>query len=111
MSGTRNNSTRKGSLSKPDSSKAAETPLSQTEKTSKKRGFGSASSEKALANVSFGSVDKAVCDICKQLCKEGDKAVECEMCERWFHKDCQNVSDKLFEVLEEDSRSGAGIVH
>lgn len=57
------------------------------------------------------SNENAICPDCKKLCKEDDQAVECECCERWFHKQCQGVSDSLYQAIEEDCKEGRNMVH
>ena len=44
---------------------------------------------------------KDVCADCKRKVRRTDEAVECEVCEIWFHNKCQNVSDALYPVLQD----------
>ena len=45
----------------------------------------------------------------KLLCDE--RALECEICNRWYHADCQKVSDQLYAALQADSQAGTNFVH
>ena len=58
------------------------------------------------------SVDpKYMCPNCKKQCKDGEKALECEVCVRWFHAECQKVTDTLYEALRQDSEAGTNMLH
>jgi hypothetical protein len=43
--------------------------------------------------------DKSVCHDCNLEVKNNDKAIECDICKGWYHKECQEVSDALYQVL------------
>ena len=43
-----------------------------------------------------------VCPKCKKVCKENDPAVECGICNYWYHIKCGNMSEKLYDALQED---------
>ena len=105
MSASRNS--RKSSVTRTDSSQQKGDEKAGATFSSKPRArAGSGSKENG---VQFGSIDKAYCGTCKKICNDDDQAMECEMCERWFHKKCQGVSDKLYEALVEDK--GVGLIH
>ena len=55
--------------------------------------------------------EEAICPDCNKQCTENDQAVECEFCERWFHKKCQKVSDSLYQAISDDNESGTNMVH
>ena len=40
-----------------------------------------------------------VCPDCSKAVNEKDKAVSCDICNFWFHKSCQGISDQLYKVL------------
>ena len=40
-----------------------------------------------------------------------DKAIECEFCERWFHAECQGVSDVMYEAIKADGEAGTNFIH
>ena len=40
-----------------------------------------------------------ICPDCKLVVDDQSKAVECEVCDRWYHTSCQNISNALYEVL------------
>ena len=39
------------------------------------------------------------CPDCNLSVNEHDKAVSCDICDFWFHKTCQGISDQLYKVL------------
>lgn len=46
--------------------------------------------------------DLPLCPDCQQTVKEEQNAVECEVCQLWFHQGCQNITDILYSVLTSD---------
>ena len=40
------------------------------------------------------------CPECSQVVRAGDKAVECEICERWFHNKCQAITEEMYKVVK-----------
>jgi myosin heavy subunit len=44
----------------------------------------------------------ADCRICAQEVTEGEKAVECEVCQKWFHSKCCKIPDGLFKMIKEN---------
>ena len=101
---------RKGNSTVAEKKEKPQTPVSSTsssDKTKSAKGIASNGQEVMDDHV----FDKTVCPDCKKLCKEDEQAVECECCERWFHKACQGVSDSLYQAIEEDSIEGRNMVH
>ena len=43
--------------------------------------------------------DKSVCHDCNLEVKNNDRGIECDICKGWYHKECQKVSDALYQVL------------
>ena len=39
------------------------------------------------------------CESCLKPVMENDDAVECELCDYWFHVRCQGISDQLYKTL------------
>ena len=39
------------------------------------------------------------CPVCNKSVKDADKAVECDLCILWHHKECQKISDTLYAVM------------
>ena len=56
-------------------------------------------------------VDNVICPDCKKRCKDNEKAIECEFCERWFHANCQGVNDILYEAIKADGEAGTNFIH
>ncbi|VDH90354.1 Hypothetical predicted protein [Mytilus galloprovincialis] len=42
------------------------------------------------------------CPTCENLCSSDDKAVECEICNKWLHYKCENLTDKEVDEIEND---------
>jgi hypothetical protein len=42
---------------------------------------------------------KDSCGDCKDPVVEGERALECELCELWFHADCQKLSQQSYDLL------------
>ena len=62
----------------------------------RKVGKGSSSE---IKNVELDEIE-AVCGECKMdVTKDG---LECEVCERWYHCECQGVSEEVYKVLDQD---------
>ncbi|CAG2194398.1 unnamed protein product [Mytilus edulis] len=40
------------------------------------------------------------CPTCENLCSSGDKAVECEICNKWLHYKCENLTVKEADEIE-----------
>jgi hypothetical protein len=49
--------------------------------------------------------ENVICADCKKEVKKAHKGVLCEICEIWFHKECQKVTDGLYAVLVDPSNS------
>lgn len=42
------------------------------------------------------------CGECKKTVGRNDKAVECELCEMWFHCRCENVAEDTYKLMNQD---------
>ena len=42
---------------------------------------------------------KYPCEICHKAAKWGQKAIECDQCQGWFHASCLKMSDNIYHVL------------
>lgn len=40
-----------------------------------------------------------LCGFCELEVKEGDKAVACEICDKWYHIKCENLPEKVYEFM------------
>ncbi len=52
--------------------------------------------------------DPSPCGRCRKLVKAGDVAVECEICQQWFHAKCEEVSKPQYKILLESSQDKDG---
>ncbi len=52
--------------------------------------------------------DPSPCGRCRKLVKAGDIAIECEICQQWFHAKCEEVSKPQYKMLLESSQSKDG---
>ena len=41
------------------------------------------------------------CKICSKTCTWNQNAIQCELCEKWSHIGCVNISNEKFEALSE----------
>ena len=39
------------------------------------------------------------CKVCLKPCDLNDEALECDMCEHWFHISCEDISSTLYNEL------------
>ena len=44
------------------------------------------------------------CGICKNEVKRHDKAVQCDLCNKWYHIGCVGTSSAYYEKLENDTK-------
>ena len=58
-----------------------------------------------VSDLVFGSDDNAECPDCKRLTVATDEALECEICENWFHIECQKITKTTYNFLLKNSRS------
>ena len=42
---------------------------------------------------------KYPCQMCNKAAKWGQKAIECEHCNGWFHTSCLNMDDDMYNIL------------
>lgn len=42
---------------------------------------------------------REICITCKLRVNSGEKGITCDMCKRWYHKECENVNKKDYEFL------------
>lgn len=54
---------------------------------------------------SEGDAKKVLCGNCKVVVTPTDKAMQCELCENWYHIVCQGVGEALYEELKADSEN------
>lgn len=47
--------------------------------------------------------NETVCANCCRVYKSDDDWVQCDLCDKWFDKFCQNISDDAFQTLAEDN--------
>ena len=46
---------------------------------------------------------KDQCGSCKQKVNSKEKAVECEICQLWYHTRCEKINDGTYKILQEDN--------
>ena len=68
---------------------------------------GTKSSKLGSSQHTTGTYNDTICPDCQIIIVVDDqsKAIECEVCDRWYHTSCQNISDALymmcFKISEE----------
>src|SRR5271163_1809746 len=45
----------------------------------------------------------STCHVCKSKVNQKQKALECEICEDWFHIECCNIQKKTYDSLLDDA--------
>lgn len=70
--------------------------------------FTTVSSKTSRSTVSQASQgEPSPCGRCRRLVVDGDEALECEICQQWFHNKCENVPKALYKmILESNSNKG-----
>lgn len=53
----------------------------------------------------------APCGTCSKPCTAEDKALECGLCNIWFHISCQDIDVTMYNVIRKDSNSPAPLLH
>ena len=43
--------------------------------------------------------DECICPDCKMAVSGYQQAVECDVCSRWYHNQCQNISAALYKII------------
>ena len=46
------------------------------------------------------------CGRCRKIVKRGDDALECEICQQWFHVKCEEISKAQYKVMLECNKEG-----
>lgn len=68
------------------------------------RGRGTGKPKKVSSSTESRSVDldtiEEICAECKKEVKQ--EGLECEVCERWYHCECQGVSEEVYKVLDQE---------
>ena len=44
------------------------------------------------------------CGICKNEVKQDDKSVQCDLCNKWNHIECVDISSAYYEKLQNDTK-------
>lgn len=60
-----------------------------------------ASEVKAASETKVGEV-RSECGECKNVVGRNDKAIQCELCELWFHCRCENIAEDSYKLLSQD---------
>ena len=48
---------------------------------------------------------ECTCPKCSKVVKDSDKALECEICDNWFHIKCEQLSDNEYKLIDEHKES------
>jgi hypothetical protein len=51
------------------------------------------------------------CGSCGALVEDDDKALLCEICERWFHTACEQIDDDTYTMLKKDGAKSVAFLH
>lgn len=59
--------------------------------------------ELASDRIAGDSIRDDKCEKCGLAVKEGEKGMQCEICEGWLHAKCEHISDEGYKVLQMDN--------
>ena len=88
------NSPRRGSMGKPKEKE----PQSNLKKKTEASGSGEQTKPEK-------------CGTCDKTCKEDDKALQCELCDTWYHTSCEKISDDEYKMLKKDTGRKCPLFH
>jgi len=71
----------------------------------RERELQAATADEKSKSGGVSSVDKNSCPVCTKGVLKSDLALECEICEAWFHISCQDISEEEHDFLAEHSRT------
>lgn len=54
---------------------------------------------------------KTDCGICSVTMTKKDKALQCELCELWYHTSCENLDDDTYDLIMKDSKKEVPLIH
>lgn len=72
---------------------------------------GPKKSTKSTSGEGAGKKNKDRCGVCLEPVLSGDKGLQCELCDIWFHNTCAEVSDELYSALVDSNKDNTNIVH
>ena len=82
----------------PRKKSSSATPGSQSSSSSATKPIKPGPSQ-PLTSITTTTDNGELCPDCQLVVDDQSKAIECEVCDRWYHTSCQNMSDALYEVL------------
>jgi ribosomal protein L37AE/L43A len=47
--------------------------------------------------------DEAPCGACGKMVTNRDKGVWCEVCDKWYHNNCENVTLEVYKLLKKEA--------
>ena len=59
--------------------------------------------EKSAEKVEMGAGRGDKCGRCGLMVKDQDLGLQCELCEGWWHANCEGISEEGFKVLQLDN--------
>ena len=73
-------------------------------RTNKSNNSGSSCTQKAMAASNVNAVkDSEIYGTRKNIVKDIEKAMACNICKDWFHTKCEGVRDELYDVLTQNN--------
>nr|AQN68902.1 PHD zinc finger domain protein [Elysia chlorotica] len=51
------------------------------------------------------------CGTCGNQCKESENSLQCELCDIWYHTDCENIDDATYQLLKKDADRPYALLH
>ncbi|RUS84616.1 hypothetical protein EGW08_007643 [Elysia chlorotica] len=66
---------------------------------------------KTMNNQAQDDADIACCGRCSQTCNDGDRCIQCALCDTWYHARCEKIDDSTYEVLKKDGERPCPLIH
>ena len=57
------------------------------------------------------SSKKKYCGICSATVLKKDKALQCELCEFWYHTSCEKMDDDTYDLIIKDRAKEVPMIH
>ena len=54
---------------------------------------------------------KHECGTCSNTVAKKDKALQCELCEIWYHATCEKIDEDTYELIRRDSAKDVPMIH
>lgn len=56
-------------------------------------------------------LNEDICGRCNKRCEENEKSLQCELCDMWFHAECEQIDEVTYSVLKKDGEKQHPLIH